>query len=500
VLSANPNKRRPSKIADEDQYVVDDTPYMEQAVSGQQRGVSMADIVEDIILVVDDDEGIRDQLRWALEPEYQVLTAGTAREAQEVCRAENPSLVLLDITLSDRETGPSGMDILPQLTETDPFRKVIMVTGSTEKIHALEAMERGIVDYYQKPIDLDELKTIIRRALYMQKLERENREYRERLARKASLADILGNSEPMLEVFHLIRTVAATDYAVLITGSSGTGKELVAHAIHEKSGRREKPFVAINCAAIPEDLLESELFGHEKGAFTGAQYKKEGRFEVAHKGTVFLDEIGDLSGKLQVKILRFLQDHTIEHVGSTKPIELDVRILAATNTDLKAAIKARTFREDLYYRLSVINISLPDLKDRGDDLRLLAEYFLGIFAEENKKKRLSFSSAAHQAMAAYTWPGNVREMENRIKRAVILTRGPRIDPGDLGLEKVDNARAAEMLNLAAARERAEKETITRAMSLASGNVSKAAKMLGTSRTTLYYLLEKIGVGKPHRDS
>lgn len=452
----------------------------------------------DKILIVDDDQGIRDQLRWALATDYQIVDAATAEEALTVCAAESPNLILLDITLSERETEAGGIDILPQLIKADPYCKVIMVTGSTDKTHALEAVERGAVDYYQKPIDLAELKTIIRRALYMQKLERENFVYRQQLADKVRLADILGDSKPMREVFRLIETVAATDYTVLITGSSGTGKELVARAVHEKSNRRGKPFVAINCGAIPEELLESELFGHEKGSFTGAQFKKDGKFEVANSGTVFLDEIGDLSGRLQVKLLRFLQDHTIERVGSTKLTELDVRVLAATNVDLEAAVAERRFREDLFYRLSVINVRVPDLKDRGDDLPLLAEHFLAAFAAENNKKRLFFSNRAGSAMAAYAWPGNVRELENRIKRAVILTHNPKIEPADLGLEKVSLTDDATSLKLAEARDRAERETITRAMTLAVGNVSKAAKILGISRTTLYYLLEKIGADKPNR--
>ncbi len=447
------------------------------------------------ILIIDDDQGIREQLQWSLEPDYRVIAASSAAEAVELCSAESPDLVLLDITLSERESEPSGLDILPRLTANDPFRKIIMVTGSTDSRHPLDAVEQGVVDYYQKPIDLDELKTIVDRALYVQRLERENREYREQLARKTRVEDIIGDSQAMHEVFHLIETVAATDYMVLITGSSGTGKELVARAIHEKSDRRERPFVPINCGAIPEELLESELFGHEKGAFTGAQFRKEGKFEVANEGTIFLDEIGDLSGKLQVKLLRFLQDHTIERVGSTKMIELNVRVLAATNTDLEASVADRSFREDLFYRLSVINIRLPDVKDRGDDIRLLAEYFLSRFAEENKKKRLSYSAAAYQALMTHDWPGNVREMENRIKRAVILSKGPKIEPHDLGLDAVAADGKLPDLNLAAARERIERDTVARAMAITGGNVSKAAKLLGTSRTTLYYLLDKTGAGK-----
>ncbi len=447
------------------------------------------------ILVVDDDQGIREQLQWALEPDYRVITAGTAQEALELCSAESPDLIFLDITLSERESEPSGLDILPRLTASDPLRKIIMVTGSTDSRHPLDAVQQGVVDYYQKPINLEELKTITDRAIYVQRLERENRSYREQLARKSRVADIIGDSPAMHEVFHLIETVAATGYTILITGSSGTGKELVARAIHEKSDRQEHPFVPINCGAIPEELLESELFGHEKGAFTGAQFRKEGKFEVADGGTVFLDEIGDLSGKLQVKLLRFLQDHTIERVGSTKTIELNVRVLAATNMDLEVAVADRSFREDLFYRLSVINIRLPDVKDRGDDIRLLAEYFLSRFAEENNKTRLAFSGTAYQALMAHDWPGNVREMENRIKRAVILSKGPKVEPGDLGLEAPSADEQLPDLNLAAAREKIERETVARAMAITGGNVSKAAKLLGTSRTTLYYLLEKTGSGK-----
>ncbi len=450
------------------------------------------------VLIIDDDSGIRDQLRWALESDYRVLDAASAEDGVALCRSDRPDLVLLDITLSEHETDPTGLDILPRLTESDPFRKIIVVSGSTNQVHPLDAVERGAVDYYQKPIDLDELKIIVARALYMQHLERENNAYREQLTAQVRMADLLGDSAPMQEVFRLIETVAPTDYTVLITGASGTGKELVARAIHQQSVRADKPFVAINCGAIPEELLESELFGHEKGSFTGAQYKKEGKFETADTGTVFLDEIGDLSGKLQVKLLRFLQDHTIERVGSNSQIELDVRVLAATNADLESAVKERRFREDLFYRLSVINVRLPALKDRDDDIRLLAEHFLHQFVQENNKKRLSFSAAAQEALAAYAWPGNVREMENRIKRAVILSQGPKVGPTDLGLEDVDTTDVSATLNLAVARENAERKTINRAMALVSGNVSRAAKLLGVSRTTLYYLLEKIGADKPGR--
>ena len=442
------------------------------------------------ILIVDDEEGIRSQLFWALSDHYEIFQAADAPAALDIIKAEKPDLATIDIALSSVGEDTHGIDLLVNGLEAHPQMKVIMVTGNEEKETALKAIDAGAHDYLQKPVDLEELKVIIRRTLYVRQLEAENRDLQAELAAKRVFHEIVGSSPKMIDVFKKIETIANSDYTVLITGESGTGKELVAKAIHTQSQRGESPFITINCGAIPETLLESELFGHEKGAFTDAVALKKGKFENADTGTVFLDEIGELSLMLQVKLLRFLQEQTIERVGGNQPIKLNVRILAATNKNLADEVKNKNFREDLYYRLSVINIDLPRLCDRGDDIILLANHLLDRFAAENNRAGCSFDPRAIAGMRIHDWPGNVRELENRIKRAVILSTNRRIKAADMGF---DADSQSELKTLAELREEVESDHINQALLRHNWNVSRAAHDLGVSRTTLYDLLDKYGI-------
>jgi len=362
-----------------------------------------------------------------------VILAEDRTSAIEAARVEQPAVVTLDLGLPPhpQEVG-EGFLALAELLEQDPLLKVIIVTGRGEKEHALRAIGHGAYDFLSKPVQVDELKVILRRAFYLSQLEREHRELQRRLGSE-SVDEMLGTSPQMRAVFAAIRKVATTDVPALIVGESGTGKELVARAIHRQGARKGGPFIAINCGAIPESLLESELFGHEKGAFTGAHIQRKGRIEAAQGGTLFLDEIGELSLPLQVKLLRFLQEYRIERVGGRQEIAVDTRVMAATNTDLKQAMKEGRFREDLYYRVSVVVIAVPPLRDREGDIVLLARTLLQRYAAENKKKILGFTAQALRALETHRWPGNVREMENRIKRAVIMAEDSRLMPKDLEL-------------------------------------------------------------------
>ena len=443
----------------------------------------------DKLLIIDDDEGIRSQLALAFSDELGCLAAGTAAEALAVFARERPAVVLLDITLSPFEGAADGLDVLSDILAAAPGTKVIMVTGDTHIKTALEAIARGACDYYQKPIKLEDLRVVVRRALHLHKLESENRRLADELAKVSPSPELWGESPAMQEVFRLIRTVSPSDYAVLITGESGTGKELAARAIHHQSPRKDGPFVAINCGAIPEKLLESELFGHERGAFTDAVAQKRGKFELANGGTLFLDEVGELPTPLQVKLLRFLQDQKIDRLGGTRPIEVNVRIISATNQSLEDLVKTGQFREDLFYRVSVININLPPLRERGDDIILLAQAFLRIAAREQKREPLTMSPRAETAVRRYRWPGNVRELENKIRRAALLARSNSVGPADLGLE--ESARAAK--DLGAARDEAEQRAILQSLAGHEGNVTRAARELGVSRTTLYGLMRKHGI-------
>jgi len=444
---------------------------------------------QNVILIIDDEDGIRSQLKWALADQYRVLDARNAEESLEILKSETPNLVTLDITLSPYGD-LDGIRVLEKIVAMDPRIKVIMITGHEEKEIALKAIQLGAYDYYQKPINLDELTTIIKRALYIQKLELENEALNQRLQREKQFEDIIGDSPQMLEVFETMQKVLNTDVPVLIYGESGTGKELVARAIHYQSSQRDKPFIPINCGAIPENLLESELFGHEKGAFTGAYYQKKGKFELANGGTAFLDEIGELSMSLQVKLLRFLQEKEIERVGGKQPIHVDVRIVAATNKNLEKEIENQRFRADLYYRLSVISINIPPLRERGDDILLLANCFLNRYSKEYDKKVFNFDALAIKRMQNYNWPGNVRELENRVKRAVIMSQKSLITSEDLGFTDEIPRRKESLVEVM---DNIQRKYIKMALHRTRGNVSKAARELGISRVTLYDLLSRFNI-------
>ena len=441
------------------------------------------------ILIVDDEQEIRTQLKWALADDYQVLLAKNAAESIELMINEAPNVVTLDITLS-HNGHDEGIEVLQKIIKLNPNTKVIMITGNEKKDVALKSVQFGAYDYYQKPIDTDELKIIIKRAVNIQKLELENEAISDKLEQEIQFHNIMGTCPQMIELFDILKKVVSTNVPVLINGESGTGKELVARAIHNQSPRKNKPFITINCAAIPENLLESELFGHEKGAFTGAYYKKNGKFELANQGTAFLDEIGELSPTLQVKLLRFLQEKEIERVGGKAPLTVDVRILAATNKNLQQEIENQNFRIDLYYRLSVITIALPPLRDRGDDIFLLANCFLKKYADEYDKKILAYDSLAKEKMQHYKWPGNIRELENRIKRAVIMNRNSIISSEDLGL--ADDV-PTEKVSLTEVVYDIQKKHINMALTRTWGNISRAARELGISRVTLYDLLNRFNI-------
>ncbi|RKY74898.1 PEP-CTERM-box response regulator transcription factor [candidate division KSB1 bacterium] len=446
------------------------------------------------ILVVDDEEGIRTQLKWALASEYRVLLAANEEQAIQVLENENPNLVILDIALATRTHNADGLQLLQKILAFNPKTKVVMITGNEKRALALQSIELGAYDFYQKPINMEELKITLKRALYIQKLELENEALFLRLQEKQKFADIIGSCPKMLEVFSIIKRISSTDATALIYGESGTGKELVARAIHFQSPRNKKPFVTINCGAIPENLLESELFGHEKGSFTGAHIQRKGKLEVANGGTVFLDEIGELSPALQVKILRFLQEKEIERVGGRTPIQLDVRVIAATNRDLNNEIETGRFRSDLYYRLSVITINLPPLRERGDDVILLANSFLHKFAREYGKSNYRFDVESLKLMQQYHWPGNVRELENKVKRAVIMAEGNIITPEDLGLSISEGTAKKSLRELVT---ELEKKTIAEALQRNKGNISQTARELKITRTTLYDLLKKYNI-KPKK--
>jgi len=445
------------------------------------------------LLVVEDDEAIRTQMKWALAQDYEILLAEDRLGALEIFSKEQPPVVTLDLGLPPYPGEvKEGFLALAEMLSQDHLVKVVVITGQGEKDHALKAIGEGAYDFFCKPIQVEELKVVLKRAFYVSQLEHEYHKLKRQL-RKESFEGMLGTSPQIQEVFSSIRKVATTEVPVLIVGESGTGKELVAKAIHMNSSRMESPFVVINCSAIPETLLESELFGHEKGAFTGAHIQRKGRFEMAQGGTLFLDEIAELSLPLQVKLLRFLQEQKIERVGGREAIVVDSRVLAATNKDLNQAIKEGKFREDLYYRLGVVTISLPPLREREEDILLLATALLQRYANENKKKITGFTPQAIHTLKTYSWPGNVRELENRIKRAVIMTEGKNVAPADLELDFTYTKYEAK--GLKGAREALEKDLIQKALTKNKGNMTKVAEELGISRPTLYELIEKLGISK-----
>lgn len=445
------------------------------------------------LLIVDDDDDIRSQMKWGLKQDYEVLTAENRAGALEIFQQARPPVLLLDLGLPPHPRSPEeGFATLVELLSLDALAKVIVISGQSERANALQAVGQGAYDFLSKPVDIEELKLILKRAYHVAQLEREYRQLQQRLGGD-TFEGILGDSPPMQEVFAFVRKVATADVPVLILGESGTGKEMVAQAVHQQSARKEGPFIAINCGAIPENLLESELFGHEKGSFTGAHAQRRGRIELSDGGTLFLDEVGELPLSLQVKLLRFLQEQCIERVGGRVTIQVNTRVIAATNADLKRAMAEGRFREDLYYRLAVVVVTLPPLRDRPTDLPLLAKTFLQRFGAQNNKASLEFSAKALRAIQRHAWPGNVRELENRVKRAVIMTEGRRVTPVDL--ELADEGEAGAFHTLKEAREAAEREVIEQALKRHGGKISRAADELGISRPTLYELLDKLGMDK-----
>ena len=445
------------------------------------------------LLIVDDDEEIRTQMKWALANDYDIVLAGDRAGAVEAFAdpASRPLVVLLDLGLPPRPADPEeGLAALAELTALESLTKIIVITGQGEKGIGLRAIAGGAYDFMAKPVEMEELKILLKRVFHVAQLEREFRQIQQE-ERPDAFEGMLGTSAAMRSMFDTIRKVATTDAPVLLLGESGTGKEMAAQAIHQCSARKDGPFVAINCSAIPESLLESELFGHEKGSFTGAHVQRKGRFETAIGGTLFLDEVGEIPLPIQVKLLRFLQEQCIERVGGRQPIPIDARIITATNADLKKGLADGTFREDLFYRLAVVKIALPPLRERDDDIRLLAQFFLHRFSEKAGKAGLVFEPEAMRALSRNPWPGNVRQLENCIRRAVIMADGKRVSVRDLELPPATLVSSATTLK--EARERLEKDMVQNALRKHKGKIAAAAVELGVGRPTLYDLMEKLGI-------
>jgi two-component system NtrC family response regulator len=442
------------------------------------------------LLVVEDDEGLRSQYRWAF-PSCEVMMASARPSAIAAVQKEHPPVAIMDLGLPPDPDGVSeGFATLEEMLRIAPETKVIVVTGNGERKNALKAVRLGAYDFCEKPVELEVLRTIIERSLNLHRLEDENR----RLAAMPApspIARIVTANQAMLKICRDVEKLATTHVPVLLLGESGTGKEALAQALHDLGPRAKQPFVAINCGAIPENLLESELFGHERGAFTGAVKQTIGKIESANRGTLFLDEIGDLPHALQVKLLRFLQDQVIERIGGRQRIQVDVRIVSATNSSLEDRVNEGTFRGDLFYRMNAVTVRILPLRERGGDALLLANYFLSRFNQEFGRNIRGFTEAANAALTAHAWPGNVRELENRMKRAVVMTERRMIDAADLELAPATHA--VVPLDLRAARLRAEREVLQLALARANGTLSVAAKLLGISRPTLYGLMEAHGI-------
>jgi DNA-binding NtrC family response regulator len=458
-------------------------------------------IARGTVLIVDDEDGVRESVRAVLEDTCEVLLAANGAQALEVLRGHEVDLVMLD----HKMPGDSGIDVLPRLMAADASIVVVLATALRDVHLAVEAMRRGAYDYLTKPFDADEILMVVERGLEKRALEREVVSLRSALAEgtpatAAGFAGMVGRHPEMLRIYELIGQVAATPATVLITGESGTGKELIARAVHHQSDRRGAPFVAINVAAIPETLIESELFGHERGAFTGAHARRLGRFELAHGGTVFLDEIGSLRLDLQAKLLRALQEREIERLGGSRPVPVDVRILAATNVNLRQAVKERTFREDLFYRLNVVPIHVPPLRERREDIARLARHFVRKISRESHRDVSDVSTGALDALTRYGWPGNVRELENVIHRAVVLARGPVIQlqdvPLDVAMPETSRLEETAATPLREACDHFERQYVLRVLERVHWNVSRAARMLGVHRNTILTKLASWGVRRP----
>ncbi len=439
------------------------------------------------ILVVEDDPGLQNQLKWCFD-NFEVVIAENRKNAIAALRRYEPQVVTLDLGLPpDAANASEGLATLKDILTLAPHTKVIVVTGNDDRSNALKAIELGAYDFYQKPIDPEVLHLIVQRAQHLYSIEQENRTM-SASQNQSPLDGIIATSPSMIKVCRMIERVAPTNVTTLLLGDSGTGKEVLAKALHNLSSRKDHRLVAINCAAIPDNLLESELFGYEKGAFTGAVKQTKGKIEYAHNGTLFLDEIGDLPMPLQAKLLRFLQERVIERIGGRDEIAVDVRVLCATHRNLSDMVSEGSFREDLFYRLSEITIDIPPLKDRSGDILLLAKTLLTRFNKEQKRALKGFSQEAIHAMENYVWPGNVRELENKIKRAIIMSDDQYISADDLQLEQ--NEHTNMPFNLREVRDKAEVETILRAITYCDSNISKAAELLGLTRPTLYSLMAK----------
>ena len=446
------------------------------------------------LLVVEDDPGLQRQLKWALD-QFEVDCASTRAEALNALRRLEPEIVLQDLGLPPDPDGvEEGFATIADILQAAPRTKVIVVTGREGREHALRAIGMGAYDFCQKPVDTQTLSLIVDRAHRIYQLEAENARLSETRSSQA-LEGLLAASEPMLKVCRLIQKLAPTQATVLLLGESGTGKERLAQALHNLSDRAAKPMVAINCAAIPEALLESELFGYERGAFTGAVKQTKGKVETADGGTLFLDEIGDMPLSLQAKLLRFLQERAIERVGGRELIQVDVRIVAATHRDLKEAIAQKTFREDLYYRISEITVLIPPLRERGSDAVLIANHLLQQACRRNNRPLLKLAPDAIAGIEQYSWPGNVRELENRVTSAAIMAEGKLVTATDLALQ-APASEEGETLLLREVRQRAETAAVQRALAIAAGNISKAAELLGVTRPTLYDLMERTSTPIP----
>src|SRR3989344_1972278 len=442
------------------------------------------------LLVVEDDPGIQGQLRWCFD-NYEVVVAGDRATAVEQVRRHQPPVVTLDLGLPPDANGISeGLATLEEIVAQSPDSKIIVVTGQNDRENAVRAVGAGAYDFYHKPIDAEILGMIVNRAYRLRELEMENRALAQQKV-DHPVEGVVACSPEMVRVCRTIEKVAPSGATILLLGDSGTGKELCAHSLHDLSPRAKNRFIAINCAAIPENLLESELFGYEKGALTGAVRQTPGKIEYANGGTLFLDEVGDLPMSLQAKLLRFLQERVVERIGGREVIPVDVRVVCATHQDLQEKIRQGTFREDLYYRISEIAVQIPPLRARGGDVLLLARMFLEHFNREQGRNLRGYSKDALHSLEAYGWPGNVRELKNRVKRAVIMAEGKQIVARDLELDEVSVEEAA--LDLRLVRDEAERQAIQRALSHAAGKISTAADMLGISRPTIYDMIRKLNI-------
>jgi two-component system, NtrC family, response regulator len=454
----------------------------------------LATVMKPKLLIIDDDDRICTQMKWALNEEYEVLLANDRPAALQSFDEHEPPVVLLDLGLPPSPGTPDeGFEAMAQMLARNRFVKIIVISGQSEKLNALRAIGSGAYDFVTKPLAVEELRVILKRTYHLARLERSFHELQQQVGSEG-FEGMLGTSPQMQQVFSSVRKVAGSDAPVLLLGESGTGKEKVARSIHWRGPRKDGPFVVINCGAIPEALLESELFGHERGAFTGAHMQRKGKVEMASGGTLFLDEIGELPTLLQVKLLRFLQEQRIERVGGRQEIQVDVRVVAATNVDLQKAIAEGRFREDLFYRLAVVVIKLPPLRERENDIRYLAEAFLRRAEAQGNKNGLAFSREALRVMHEHPWPGNVRELENRVRRAVIMADRKYLSAEDLELTGV--RAAPQWSSLKEAREALEREMIERALRKHSWKIAPAAGELNISRPTLYELMERLGIKKP----